>query len=231
MVRSSSWSIKLLLHFARLPSDLASDQGTADSSYWNRSGRLMHLFCEMTTRRLKRFRSAVKATVLSFSFTHDVLLSEENVFDCTFESGWKKSTKFVFSLDSTNCFTRFFPRLVADNRDDVTSVFATTPVTIFIIWGPVTVNGLQNENIWFASFCTSFSSLWSLDWPASLWTYESGFDKPHMWRMFSKTLARSLAVMCHLSTAFWLRVIPMRPPDVFEYLFNDSPVSNQTKLD
>ena len=120
MVRSTLWIIKLLLHFARLPSDLASDQGTADSSNWNRSGRLMHLFCEMTTRRLKRFRSAVKATVLSFSFTHDVLLSEENVFDCTFESGWKKSTKVSKVAKIRNRYNQV-PHLTQDTNGKVTN--------------------------------------------------------------------------------------------------------------
>ena len=43
-MRSISGSIELLLHFAELPSGLASDQWEAGSSNWIRLERLMHFF-------------------------------------------------------------------------------------------------------------------------------------------------------------------------------------------
>ena len=86
-MRSSSASIELLLHFARLPSDLASDQFKLDQI-----GKTDAPFCEMTTRPLTRFRSAVNAIFLSFRFTHDVSVREEHAIDCTFKTGLKKST-------------------------------------------------------------------------------------------------------------------------------------------
>ena len=218
---SNTSSITLFLHHASVPSDLANDHGTTESSCWNISGKLIFLFWDITTNRPNILRSAFKSTDLSWNGIFAVFFKEENVFNFFLMIGWNKLLLSSEKRVLTNSSTNSWPFDCALRRLSVISSLATTPVDTLIRCFPGVLKGFSNDWICLLNFSTSFSCLESRTLPLSIWDVLLSPCSPHIPLTSSVIFALSDAVTCHLSVASWFCVNPFRPPVVLECLLSD----------